>query len=153
MKNIFIGLLLMVGLGGCASLTGKDEASTEFEKMTSLEDARVAEDKARTALRQLESALTDYIKTVKRIPTKLDLLVPKYIAEIPPLDLPVCGKETDAVEYYPASILKGGQVDGGAITGTGRWGYVIGGGRVVVFIDCLKPSRKGVPWYQERGVY
>jgi len=25
--------------------------------------------------------------------------------------------------------------------------------RIVIFVDCLKPSLRGVPWYQERGVY
>jgi hypothetical protein len=54
---------------------------------------------------------------------------------------------------YPPDVLRGGQVDGSRLRGTGRWGYVFNQNRVVIFVDCLKPSNKGIPWYQERGVY
>lgn len=139
-------------VSGCA-LFGRDEAAAEFERETSADEARVREDKARTGLGRLEASIADYYKAEKKIPEKLDLLVPKYLAEIPPLDLPACGEETDKVQTYSPEALRGGQVDGARIRGTGRWGYVFNDRQVVVFIDCLKLSSQGVPWYQVRGVY
>jgi hypothetical protein len=141
------------GLTGCASWSGKDEAMGDFEKAARAGDIRLSEDKARVGLRQLESALSDYLKSENKIPAKLEELVPKYIPAIPSLDLPVCAPESDHVEPYPATALRDGQVDGGKIRGTGHWGYVFNQFQVVVFIDCLRTSRSGVPWYQERGVY
>lgn len=145
--------LLATGFSGCASLTGKDEASVEFDKETSADDAHVREDKTRNSLSSLEAAVADYVKTENKVPDKLELLIPKYIAQIPSLDVPACGGETNSIQNYPPSILRDGQVDGSALRGTGRWGYVYNDARVVVFIDCLKPSSTGVPWYQMRGVY
>jgi hypothetical protein len=151
---IFAALgLFAAGLSGCASLFGKDEASAEFDKETSADDARVREDKTRTALSALESAVADYVKTEQKVPEKLDLLIPKYLAEIPSLDVPACRGESNQVQNYPPAILRDGQVDGAMLKGTGRWGYVFNDARVVVFVDCLKPSSSGVPWYQMRGVY
>jgi hypothetical protein len=144
---------LAAGFSGCAGMTGKDEASAEFEKDTNANDARVREDKVRTNLGAMESAIADYVKTENKIPEKIDSLVPKYLPAVPPLDLPVCGRESDLVQSYPSDILRGGQVDGSRLRGTGRWGYVYDNTRVIVFVDCLKPSSKGLPWYQERGVY
>ena len=145
--------LLAAGSSGCAGLTGRDAASVEFDKETSADDARVREDKTRTGLSALESAVADYVKTERKIPEKLDLLIPKYLSQIPSLDVPACGGESNTVQNYPSSALRDGQVDGALIRGTGRWGYVYNDARVVVFVDCLKPSSKGVPWYQVRGVY
>ncbi len=143
---------LTAALGGCAAMTGKDEAAMDFEKDTSASDASVREDRARMSLRALESAVADYVKAENKIPEKIDNLVPKYLAAIPPLDVPACGSETDKVQIYPATLLQDGQVDGSRLKGTGRWGYVYDSTRVVVFVDCLKTSSKGIPWYQERGV-
>ena len=148
-------LLLAAALfsAGCAGLMGKDEAAADFDKETSATEARVKEDRVRSSLAQIETRLADYTKTEKKIPTKLQSLVPKYLGEIPSLDLPVCGRESSKVEIYPADVLRDGQVDGSRIRGTGRWGYVFTDDRIVVFVDCLKPSLRGIPWYQERGVY
>lgn len=153
MRKIFLFAVVLAGLPGCAFLTGRDEAAADFEKETSAEDVRVREDKARTHLASLENAIADYLKAEKRVPAKLESLVPKYIASIPSIDLPACGRETDKVQVYPPEVLRGGVVDGARLLGTGRWGYVYDSARVVVFVDCLKTSSKGVPWYQERGVY
>ncbi len=153
-RNLFVFAalgLLAAGYSGCSSLTGKDAASAEFDKETSAGDAQVREDKTRTGLSALESAISDYVKTENKVPEKLDLLIPKYIAQIPSLDVTVCGGESNQIQYYPPSILRDGQVDGSAILGTGRWGYVYNDARVVIFVDCLKPASTGVPWYQMRG--
>ena len=151
MRKIF-ALAGLVALAGCTGMF-KDDTSADFDKATSADDARVHEDKARSDLGRLEAAVADYYKTEKEIPAALDKLVPKYLSEIPPLDLPACGRETDKVKIYPSDVLRDGQVDGSRLFGTGRWGYVFNDRRVVVFIDCLKPSSKGMPWYQVRGAY
>jgi len=139
---------------GCAGMFGgKDEATVDFDNETSANELRVKEERARSSLAQLETRLADYTKTENKIPEKLEKLVPKYLAEIPTLDLPVCGRESNKVEVYPPTILRDGQVDGSRLRGTGRWGYVFTEERIVIFVDCLKPSLRGVPWYHERGVY
>lgn len=145
--------LLAAGVSGCSTMFGKDEAAAEFDKETSADEARVKEDQTRASLKEIESAVADYVKTEQKIPADLDLLIPKYLAEIPALDVPACGGESTKVRKYPPSILRDGQVDGALIRGTGSWGYVYNDARVVIFVDCLKPSSSGTPWYQMRGVY
>ena len=153
MKNIILTVTVVLLTAGCAGMFNKDEAAADFDKETSANEAKVKEDRVRSILAQLESSLSDYTKAEKKIPAKLESLVPKYIAGIPTLDLPVCGHESNKVEVYKPDILRDGQVDGSRIRGSGHWGYVYSDYQVVIFVDCLKPSLKGVPWYQERGVY
>ena len=131
----------------------KDEAAADFDKETSANELRVKEERVRSSLAQLETRLADYTKAEKKIPAKLESLVPKYLAEIPTLDLPVCGHESRKIEVYTPEILRDGAIDGSRIRASGRWGYVYNAYQVVIFVDCLKPSLRGVPWYQERGVY
>ena len=64
------------GASGCASLFGKDEAAADFDKETSADEAKVREDKTRTSLSALASAVADYVKTEKKVPAKLEVLVP-----------------------------------------------------------------------------
>lgn len=153
MKKLLLTATAVLLTAGCGTLFSKDEATTDFDKETSANEARVKEDRVRSSLAQMETRLFDYTKTEKKIPVKLESLVPKYLAEIPSLDLPVCGRESNKVEIYSPEILRDGQVDGSRLKGTGRWGYVFTEDRIVIFVDCLKPSLRGVPWYQERGVY
>jgi len=153
-KKFMWTVVSVVLMSGCAGMFGgRDEAADDFAKETSANEAKVKEDRVRSSLAQLEARLSDYTKTEKKIPAKLEKLVPKYLAEIPSLDLPVCGRESSKVEVYGPEILRDGQVDGSRLRGTGRWGYVFTDDRIVIFVDCLKPSLRGVPWYQERGVY
>jgi len=152
-KNIILTAAVVCLTAGCAGLFAKDEAAADFDKETSANEAKVKEDRVRSALAQIETRLADYTKTEQKIPAKLENLVPKYLGEIPALDLPVCGRETNKVEVYSPVILRDGQVDGSRLKGTGHWGYVFTEDRIVIFVDCLKPSLRGVPWYQERGVY
>ena len=153
MKKLIVTAAAALLTAGCAGLFAKDEAAADFDKETSANEAKVKEDRVRSSLAQIETRLSDYTKTEKKVPAKLELLVPKYIAEIPSLDLPVCGRESSKVEVYSPEILRDGQVDGSRLRGTGHWGYVFTEDRIVIFVDCLKPSLRGVPWYQERGVY
>lgn len=153
MKKLILTGFVALMTAGCGGLFAKDEAAADFDKETSANEAKVKEDRVRSSLAQFETRLSDYTKTEKKIPAKLERLVPKYLAEIPSLDLPVCGRESNKVEVYPPEILRDGQVDGSRLRGTGHWGYVFTDDRIVIFVDCLKPSLRGVPWYQERGVY
>lgn len=155
-KNLLVlaafGFLAAAGLSGCG-LFAKDPASADFDKDTRADDARVREDQTRTSLSAIEAAVADYVKAENKVPAKLELLIPKYLAQIPSLNVPACGGESSKIQNYPPSVLRDGQVDGASIMGTGRWGYVYNDVRVVIFVDCLKPSSSGVPWYQVRGVY
>jgi hypothetical protein len=148
-----LALVALLGAGGCARMSGRDEAAADFDKATSADAARVREDKARTGLASLESAVADYVKAEQAVPAKLEQLVPKYIAEIPSLDVPECGDESNAVRGYPADVLRDGVVDGGRLRGAGGWGYVHDDARVVVFVDCRKNAPSGQPWYRLRGAY
>lgn len=150
-----IVLLLAASCAGCGFLTGAGELGprSDFEREAGAADLRVREDRAKAGLVQLESAIADYVKSQKSVPPSLEALVPRYIAEIPTMDLPACGRETDRVVSYGPDVLRGGQVDGSRIKGGGGWGYVYNDDRVVVFVDCVKPSSRGTPWYQERGAY
>ncbi len=154
MKKLLV-VAVAASLAGCASMFGAKEMGgpSDFDSDTSAVDLKVREDRARAGLGKLEASLADYVKTEKKIPARIDLLIPKYLGEVPTLSLPVCGRDTDRVEPYGPEVLRGGQVDGSRIKGTGRWGYVFNDDRVVVFVDCVKPSSRGVPWYQERGAY
>lgn len=153
MKNLILTAVVVFLTAGCAGLFAKDEAAADFDKETSANEAKIKEDRVRSALAQIETRLADYTKTEQKIPAKLENLVPKYLGEIPALDLPVCGHESNKVEVYSPVILRDGQVDGSRLKGTGHWGYVFTEDRIVIFVDCLKPSLRGIPWYQERGVY
>lgn len=146
-------LLAAVVLSSGCAMFGKDEAAADFEKETSANEMKVKEDRVRSSLAQLEARLSDYTKTEKKIPAKLESLVPKYLGEIPTLDLPVCGRESNKVEVYSPEILRDGTIDGSRLRGTGHWGYVFSAYQIVIFVDCLKPSLRGTPWYQERGVF
>lgn len=153
MKHLILTASILI-MSGCAGMFGgKDEAAADFDNETKANELRVKEERVRSSLAQLETRLADYTKAENKIPAKLEKLVPKYLAEIPTLDLPVCGHESNKVEVYSPVILRDGQVDGSRLRGTGRWGYVFTDDRIVIFVDCLKPSLRGVPWYQERGVY
>lgn len=154
MKYLILIVAAVCLTTGCAGMFGgKDEASADFDKETSENEAKIKEDRTRSSLAQIETRLADYTKAEKKIPAKLESLVPKYLASIPTLDLPMCGHESNRVEVYSPVILRDGQVDGSRIRGSGHWGYVFTDDRIVIFVDCLKPSLRGVPWYQERGVY
>ena len=55
-KLLFFAALALFSLGasGCASMFGKDEASADFDKEESVDDAKVREDKTRTSLSALD---------------------------------------------------------------------------------------------------
>ncbi len=153
MKTAWVAAALLLGAAGCAQMTGAKDVRTDIETQTNTIDTAAQESDARTSLGSIESALAEYVKSEQAIPEDLDALVPKYLADIPPIEIAACGRRTHGVQKYPSSILRGGRVDGALIKGTGMWGYVHDRTRIVVFVDCLKPSSNGTPWYQVRGIY
>lgn len=128
--------------------------STDTERTVQLDEVSVQDTQTLSALAKMEDAIAAYIAAEKRIPESLDALVPKYLADIPTVEIDVRGhRDTNLVKVYPASILRDGQIDGTQLKDTGRWGYVHNDRQVVIFIDCTHQSRRGRAWYQQHGVY
>jgi hypothetical protein len=126
------------------------------EKMSEIQRSELMASESRTlsSLAALERSLNDFIKSKRHIPVKLDELVPEYLGKIPVLELGIPGhKDTDRVQYYPASIIVNGQVNGRRLKDTGFWGYAFNDRQVIVFVDCTHKSMRGAPWYQARGVF
>ncbi|MBI5210297.1 MAG: hypothetical protein HY927_10035 [Elusimicrobia bacterium] len=151
MKRI-VWIVALAVLGGCQTLD--TDRGLELDQETSDVDFQVKESKTLSILAKIETAVADYVKTEKEIPPKLTALVPKYLADIPLVELPgTRHKDSSAVQYYPSSIIHDGVIDGTLLKDSGKWGYVFTDRQVIVFIDCTHRSSKGVPWYQARGVY
>jgi len=148
-----LGLCVLTAAAGCADLTGAKDFHTDIENASGATDVAAQENDARMSLGRIETALSDFVKKENKAPDDLDALIPNYIAELPPVDITVCGKRREGVQKYPGDLLRDGQIDGSRIKGTGLWGYVHDQQRAVVFVDCMKPSADGTPWYQVRGVY
>jgi hypothetical protein len=149
-------LALILGtaaFSGC--LFGRDEiGGREFDTTVRDADTHMKESRTLSALAKLESSVSDYVKAEGKIPAKLDVLVPKYLAEIPAVDIAIRGhRENSGVQYYDASVIRDGQVDGTQLKDSGRWGYVHNDRQVIMFVDCTHQTSKGTLWYQERGVY
>ncbi|MBI5239282.1 MAG: hypothetical protein HY926_02320 [Elusimicrobia bacterium] len=148
-----LGLAVLLALAGCKGFGFKDDSAIELERNFQDSDRKVRENRTFSALAEMETALAGYIKHEKRIPEKLEQLVPKYMAEIPSVDIGTGGHhESNAVKYYASDILRDSQIDGTRIKDTGKWGYVFNERQVVVFVDCTHPSSRGKPWYQEKAV-
>jgi hypothetical protein len=146
------GLALLLVLTGCKGLGFKDEAAVELERNFQDSDRKVRETRTLSGLAEMETALASFVKGERRIPERLDELMPKYLAEIPGVDIAVSGHhESSAVKYDASDILRGGQIDGTRLKDTGKWGYVHNDRQVVIFVDCTHPSSRGKPWYKEKG--
>jgi len=156
MKRLIWMLAAAAALSACAGgQSGRDEVlSSDTEKTVEQDELRVRETQTLSALAKLEEAIAAYIGAEKRIPDSLDQLVPKYLAEIPTVEIDVRGhRDNNLVQVYPASILRDGQIDGTMLKDTGRWGYVHNDRQVVIFVDCIHRSHQGRAWYQQHGVY
>lgn len=146
-------LAAILAAGACRSL-GKEDFSPEIEQTIRQVDFSAKESRTLSALAKLEEAISSYYQAEKKIPPNLEALIPKYLAEIPTVEISVRGhRDTAAVRSYPASVLNGGRIDGTRLRDSGRWGYVFNDRQVVVFVDCTHKSSRGRPWYQERGVF
>jgi hypothetical protein len=152
MRKWNIGLALLLALSGCRMLGLKDEGAGDLERNLQDSDVKVRETRTLASLAEMETALASFVKGEQRIPDRLDELIPKYIAEIPSVDIAVGGhNETNSVRYYASDLLRDGQIDGTKLKDTGRWGYVHNERQVVVFVDCTHPSSRGKPWYREKS--
>ena len=152
MKRIW-WIAAVAAAAGCAGSanTREDRISSDVEQNVREVEARAQESRTLSSLAKIEESLATYVKMEKQIPDTLDLLVPKYLAEIPPVELGVRGHRDSAlVRLYPAGALRDGQIDGSQLKDTGHWGYVHNDRQVVVFIDCTHLSPQGKPWYLQR---
>jgi hypothetical protein len=148
---VLIGALAL-GAAACRGML-REDISPEVEQTFQEADTRARESRTLSGLAKLEEGLSDYVKAEKKIPKRLEDLIPKYLAEMPTVELPVRGhQDTARVEVYPPEVLRDGRVDGSRLKDTGRWGYVFNDRQVVVFVDCTHKSGRGPAWYQERGV-
>lgn len=148
-----VAFALAAGTAGCKELT-KEGISSEVEQTVRDSDFQVKEIRTLSNLAKLEEALSAYVSAEKKIPDTPELLVPKYLADIPTVEIAVRGhRDNNEVKLYPAAVLRDGKVDGSKLRDTGRWGYVFNDRQVVVFVDCTHNSSRGRPWYLERGVY
>jgi len=130
----------------------RDESAVELDRNIQDSERQVREARTLSSLVEMDTALASYYSHERRIPEKVDQLIPKYLAAIPSVDPATAGHgETNAVKYYPSDLLRDGQIDGTKLKDTGRWGYVYNDRQVVIFVDCTHPSSRGRPWYQERG--
>ena len=151
MRKWNLGLALVLALAGCRGMGLKDEAAGDLERNSVDSDRNVGETRTLAGLAALETALASYVKGEQRIPERLEELVPKYLAEVPDVDVEIAGhQETSAVKYYDSDLIRNGQIDGTKLKDTGKWGYAHNDRQVVIFVDCTHSSSRGKPWYQER---
>jgi hypothetical protein len=148
--KLFI-LVLAAALSGCTSLFGgrDDIGGRDLEQNTSDIDSRIQETRTLAGLKKLEDAVGDYYKTENKIPQKLTALIPKYLAEVPSVELGIGGhRDSNLVMYYP-NIIRDGVVDGSQLKDSGRWGYTYNDQQVIVFVDCTHTTSQGKPWFHE----
>ena len=138
-------------LAGCQSLFKDDIISRDAEETFSKTDRRIKEDRTFSGLTRLKESVAAYDKAENKIPARLEDLIPKYLAEMPAIELSISAhKDTTEAFVYPRAVLRDGRVDGSRISDTGRWGYVFNDQQAVVFVDCTHKSSRGKPWYLER---
>ncbi|MFA6030596.1 MAG: hypothetical protein WC969_12135 [Elusimicrobiota bacterium] len=144
-----------LALSGCSSMGLREESvSREGSDEVRRSERLSVESHTLSRLAAIERSLDDFIKAEKRVPKTLDELVPKFLAEIPEVELGLRGhRDNAAVRYYPAAIILDDQIDGTRLKDTGGWGYVYNEHRVIVFVDCVHKMMKGSYWYQARGVF
>ena len=138
---------------GCSLWRG-DSSANEVEREAVSVESKAKESHTLSSLARMEESLAAYVKAEKRIPEKLDDLVPKYLAEIPTAETGLSAHgDTQRVRVYPSSTLRDGHVDGTRLKDTGGWGYVYNDRQVVVFVDCTHKASSGRAWYLERGSF
>lgn len=146
-------IAISAATAGCGWMK-EDASSREVDQKVEEVEFQAKETRTRSGLAQIEASLKAFTDAEKRIPDSLDELVPKYLADIPLVEIGIRGyHDSNAVKVYPRNVLVDGTIDGSKLKDTGRWGYVHNDNQVVVFVDCTEKSSKGIPWYQERGVY
>ncbi|HAH08100.1 MAG TPA: hypothetical protein DCM05_16510 [Elusimicrobia bacterium] len=155
-----VALAASLAWTGCSTGSGGlnlDSGPTTTREMTDevrRSERLTLESLTLSRLSAIERSLNDFIRAERRIPKRLEELVPKYLAEIPEAETGVRGhKDNSGVRYYAPSIIVDGQVNGTKLKDTGGWGYVHNEQQVIVFVDCVHKMMDGKFWYQARGVY
>jgi hypothetical protein len=156
MKRIWpaVAAAWALSFSACGVGTTRDNSIREVDERVRQLDTEAGENRTLAALAKMEESLNNYIQNEKKIPGTIEEMIPKYLAEMPTVEINVRGHhDNDKVKVYPATILRDGAVDGTKLKDTGYWGYVFNDRQVVVFVDCTHKSRRGRAWYLERGVY
>lgn len=152
-KHLFFAVFAAMALAGCQG-TRDAEIASEVAASVRQSESLARESRTLSGLAKIEESIAAYLRTEKRIPKNLDILIPKYLAEVPSVDIPVRGhKETNKVRIYPAAVLRDGKIDGSQVKDAGGWGYVFNERQVVVFVDCTHPATNGKPWYGQKGAF
>jgi hypothetical protein len=140
-------------LCGCQTL-GEEHQAVELDQEARDIDQVVKETKTFSALAKIETALDEYLRTEGKVPAKLTDLIPKYLADIPSVELVGARhKDTSAVQYYPGGVIRDERIDGSQLRDSGKWGYAFTEKQVIIFVDCTHRNSKGIPWFQARGIY
>lgn len=156
MRSVFLpACAAALALCGCGWNFGlRDERPSGIDNEVRAAERGAMESRTLSHLAAIENAVADYVKSEGDIPARLDVLIPKYLAEIPAAAPGLRPhKETNEVQLYPADVIRDGAVDGSRLQDTGKWGYVHNDRQVIVFVDCTHSSSRGKPWYRERGVF
>lgn len=154
MRRLFWIAAFAAATAACGGQSREARISEDVDQNVRDAESRAQESRTLSSLAKIEESVATYVKTEKAIPETLDQLVPKYLAEIPPVEIGVRGhRDTAQVKTYPSLILRDGQIDGSQLKDSGRWGYVHNDRQVVVFIDCTHQSGHGHPWYETHGAY
>ncbi|MBI4425072.1 MAG: hypothetical protein HY554_15175 [Elusimicrobia bacterium] len=159
-RSALLAAVLLLSTG-CARLTWNDRGWKEDEARRSTADLTSEVDRSERGAREsrtlsslvaVTDRLRDYLTHEGKVPEKLDLLIPKYLPDIPAADAATAGHTvSDRVTYYPSRVIRDGAIDGSQLKDTGHWGYAFNDRQVVFFVDCTHANTRSRPWYRERG--
>lgn len=122
-------------------------------EITELERA-LMESRTLSNLAALEAALGQFIAKEGKAPAKLEELIPKYISELPPLELGFLGHKTGKGSLrYPPELIQNEILEGSRLEDSGLWGYAGSGLKGKVFVDCSHSTSRGILWYREKGMF
>ena len=160
MRQSFIFFAALATALACAPSTKLFSDSSSRAMDAEASKVRVQADESQTLsfLGNIDSAIAAYYHDTGSIPPDIKSLVPKYLFEIPIVELGLTDyRNTRMVTVYPPSILKDGRVNGEKIKNTGGWGYVVNGNQVIAFVDSTAALRYPLDthapkyWYQQSG--
>jgi hypothetical protein len=155
LRPVLLLALALPMLAGCGLFSGRPVRRSGNDVEAALESSERSARESRTIsnLAALEKSLGDFVRHEGRIPENLDLLVPKYAAEIPPVDTGVGGHRASSnVTYYRSDVIRDRVVDGSRLKDTGGWGYAYNDRQVILFVDCTHSNSRKRPWYREAGI-
>lgn len=136
-------------LAGCGNLMSRDSVSQGVSAEVARSDQMSYESLTLSRLTVLERSLSDYVRAKGKVPKRLKILIPEYLAGIPEALLGVKGhKDSNEVHYYSPDVISGGIINGSLIKDQGGWGYAFNGRRVIIFANCTHQAASGRAWYQ-----